>query len=88
MRSMIEGPSSGSNSSCTVVLEGSFEKTRDDTRHGYDVIEKVRLTDGHSEPHRVVDVHNMNVEMIWTFESQWKAAGNGGETYSTRVGSE
>ena len=34
---------------------------------GYNVIKKVRLTDGHAEPHRMVRVHDVNVEMIWTF---------------------
>lgn len=70
MRSMMEGPSSGSSSSCTLVLGGSLEKTRAHTHHGYDIIEKVSLTDGHAEPHRIVGVDDMDVELIWIFPSQ------------------
>ena len=25
------------------------------------------MTDCHAEPHRIVDVHDMNVELIWIF---------------------
>jgi hypothetical protein len=66
MRSTIEGPSSGSNSSFALVLENPFEQTIDHTYQGDDVIEKVRLADSHTEPHRMVSIHNVNMELIWT----------------------
>jgi hypothetical protein len=64
MRSMMEGPSSGSNSSFALVLESPFEQTIDHTYQGYNVIEKVRLANSHSEPHRMVSIHNVNMELI------------------------
>lgn len=88
MRSMMEGPSSGSNSSFTPALEGTFKKTRDHPHHGYDVVEKVRLTDGHAEPHGMVGVYNMDMETVWTISGQQKVAVNGKTTHSTKVGNE
>ena len=38
---------------------------REYTHQGYNVIKKVRMTDGHPEPHWVVDVHDVDVETIW-----------------------
>ena len=70
MRSMMEGPSSGSNSSFALVSEDSSERMRDYTYQGDNVIKKMRLTDGHAEPRRVVSVYDMNVEMVCAFTSQ------------------
>jgi hypothetical protein len=47
-----------------LVLEGIFKKKRDHAYHRYDIFKEVRLTDSHAEPHRMVGVDDVNVEMI------------------------
>jgi len=88
MRSMMEGPSSGSNSSFGLVSEESSERMEDYTYQGYNVVKKVRLTDSHAKPWRVVSIYDMNVEMVCAFTSESKGFVDDKRTYSTRVGNE
>ena len=63
-RSMIEGPSSESNSSCALASEKSLRQTKGHTYQGDNVVEKMCLTDSHAEPHRMVGIHDMDMETI------------------------
>jgi len=55
---------------------------------GYNVIKKVRMANGHAEPHRMVDVHDVDMEMVWTPPGQQVVAAEGEETHSTTAGNE
>jgi len=58
------------------------------THQGYNVIKKVGMTDGHAKPHRMVDVHDVDVEMIWRPPGLVSDGRGRRKTHNTTAGNE